>query len=222
MKLPKDRILTDAQMNAMASPPIGVVFFNTTRGIFIINNGTDWVENTTSGKLWTVLMSEGFEGGAIPAAMTTVNDTLNEWVVGTAEKYEGTYGLYVSNDSGASADYSSSNVCHLYMDIPLPIALVKWRLRAFWKAVAEANFDYTRVYLDNTAAYVPTAGSLPTGLEQIGGSQYNGQSSWSEDTIEMDGTEAGNTVRVVISFISDGSVENAPSICLDNFNIEYL
>lgn len=217
-----DRRITEAEMQSMTNPPIGVLFYNTTRGVFVSYDGNVWNEIYNAGSLWNILLFEDFEGGVIPTTMTVVNDTNNKWVVGTTEKYAGTYGLYISNDNGVSANYSSSDVSHIYLDIPIPNGIQKWRMRAHWKGIAEPNYDHTKIYLDPNATYVPTAGSQVSGLIQIGDNEYNNQSTWIESIIEQDNTYQGTTVRVIISFRSDGSVQNAPSICLDNFFVESL
>ena len=224
MSLPKDRNITESEMVNMPNAPIGVVFFNTTRGVYVAYNGVYWSE-IKDNILWYILQSEDFESGVMPTNFHVVNDSSSKWVVGTAEKYAGNYGLYISNDGGATASYTNNQVSHFYFDINLPANMSRWRLRSFWKGVSEVNYDFTKVYLDENASYVPTAHnqvSTSATVYQVGSSQYNNQANWVEDTIEFDNSLAGTTVRIIVSFRSDGSVVNNPPTCLDNFYVEYL
>jgi hypothetical protein len=212
-------------MNAMTNAPVGIVYYNTDRGIFVAYTGSIWVEIKNSGQLWTILMNEDFESGSIPSSMNVVDDTNNAFKVGTAEYYQGSYGLYVSNDDGASANYSSRNVCHVYFDVIIPNNATVLSLNFSWKGIAEPSYDYGGVYFDETASYVPSAGSLPSSsstLYQIGKTEYNDQSTWTKDVINITKFPAGERVRFIMSFRSDSSTENAPSFCLDNIKVEIL
>lgn len=224
MGFPRNRIITDAQRKAMPNPPVGVLFWISDIGIYAVFNGNKWDEVKKT-QLWDILMFQNFEDGVMPPGITVVNDSENGWYVGTAESYDGLYGLYVSNDGGVTAAYSNDNVCHFYFDITLPANIQKWRLRSMWKCMGEINYDFGRVYVDNTASFVPTAGNLPaesSTLYRIGNAQYNNQTDWQESSIEQDNTEAGNTIRIIVSFRSDISVIYNPPLCLDNFYVETL
>lgn len=208
----------------MLNKPIGMVFFNTTRGVYVIYNGVYWSE-IKQDILWHNILFEDFENGSMPTKFYIVNDNSNKWVVGDAETYKGNNSLYISNDNGVTSSYTKNQVSHIYFDINLPTIMSKWRLRSFWKALGETG-DFGRVYIDNTASYIPVANHLPTTsstLYRIGNAKYRNQTNWAETSIVLDNTEAGKLVRIIISFKSDGDNNIfSPSLCLDNFFVEYL
>jgi hypothetical protein len=224
--IPKERTLTETQMNAMTNPPVGIVYYNTDRGKFVVYDGANWMEVIGN----HVLFYENFEDGSMPSSITAADDTDNAFKVGTAEKHQGSFGLYVSNDGGTSANYSAGNICHIYFDVAIPPDAVSLSLSFHWKGVAEPSYDFGEIYLDETASYTPSGGTSVTTsstLYQIGKTEYNDQSSWVEDVINIDNSVAGKNIRFIMSFESDagswsGSNEYPPSFCLDDIYVKVV
>lgn len=174
---------------------------------------------------------EDFEGGIIPSGWTTVNSAIvtNDWEVGTAEAQSGTNSLYISNDGGTTADYSSStpdNISHIYFDYALPTGITEPHLTFYWKCEGENgggidDYDFMRTYIAPTSV-TPVADTFVSSAYQLGRSKYLEESGWIFTEIPISATYTGETIRVIFSFKSDFSITNAPSACVDNVTIYYL
>src|SRR5574344_1146069 len=70
--------------------------------------------------------------------------TVNMWTTGTAESYVGKKSLYISNDSGVSANYTNTpNIVLAYREFTLTAGT--YDLAFDWKAMGVSNKAYMRV-----------------------------------------------------------------------------
>lgn len=167
----------------------------------------------------------GFESGNTFAAngWTVVNGTqTNRWFCNTpnpATPFAGTRCAYISNNaSGTTYNYSitNSSVVHFYRDITIPAGEPYLTLSFRWKGQAESCCDYIRVHNVSTAT-TPVAGSLlSTG--QLSGNLNNVGSTWTLATFNICATP-GTTIRLVFSWINDGSIGTQPPGAIDNISL---
>jgi hypothetical protein len=196
----------------------------------------------------TTLLDEDWESNSFTAnTWNVVNDTTNQWVIGTAQVSGGTYGLYGSNDGGTTANYSNAgDVSHIYKDFTFPSSAETITLTFTWRSFMEnaggaTQYDYGTVNIIDTTT-TPVAGTevataLATGTGngrvnetganagkfnegyKYGGGVYDG--TWFTETIDLS-VYAGTTKRLVFSFADDGAVPaDAPAMSIDNILLTY-
>ena len=194
----------------------------------------------------TTLIDEDWEDGTLNA-WTVVNDTTNQWEVGTAQVDTGTYGAYGSNDGGTTANYSGvGDVSHFYQDITIPSSATSATLVFVWRSFMEnagaaTQYDYGTINIIDTST-TPVAGTevstaLATGggngrVNQTGandgkfneGYRYGGgtyDGTWFTETIDLS-AYIGTTKRLVFTFKDDGAApEDAPAMSIDNILLSY-
>lgn len=118
-----------------------------------------------------VLFDGTFEQGGFQN-WSVVNDTTNQWIVGTATAYEGNYSAYISNDNSANTyNGTVATVSHIYFDIAFPRLLSSADLEFEWKCLGEPKFDYMRISMVNLNS-TPVAGTALPNKNSIGTSEY--------------------------------------------------
>ena len=154
--------ITTAQMFAMLSPEIGVVFFNTDLETLVTWTGNSWIE-FESKDIFKTAFIEDFESGSFATnGWVTVNGGENDWFVGTnsANPLDGVNSAYISTDGGTTASYSSIggglDVSHVYIDIAIPVGATNITFQFDWVCEAEVGFDWGSVY-NKTTAFTPLA-----------------------------------------------------------------
>jgi hypothetical protein len=189
------------------------------------------------------LLNEGFESGNFTAnSWTVVNDTTNEWVVGTADAETGTYSAYVSDDGGTSAEYnnSTSQVSHFYKDITFGSSSTNITLSFDWKCGGEdgsgrTSWDYGAVVITDTTDTVTAGSEVLTAEASVGGNgrigattnnnkfnlDYgtNPETDWNNESIDLT-AYAGETKRLVFTWRNDSSSGVNPGILIDNIMIQ--
>lgn len=213
-------------------PDIGSIVYDTNEKALNYYNGDNWVELNSTIK-GINLFSDNFESGDFTSSGWTVaNDTTNQWHVGVDQNYEGTYGAYISNDGGTTAQYNieTTNISHIYKDIYIPTGItsneVQIQVNFYWKCFGEVPaYDYGKVYwVPNTGTTV-NPGTQINSTYAIGKSYYNVTSisevEWRTESIAFNGT-GGTTQRLAFSWINDASVGNNPPFCIDNVNVKYI
>lgn len=168
----------------------------------------------------------GFESGSSFAAngWTEVNGAqTNKWWSKTpgnpATPFAGSNCAYVSDHAtGNTYNYNTSNtsVVHFYRDITIPAGEPYLTLSFYYKGQGESSYDYIRVYNVSTGV-TPVAGTQ-IGSGQIGG-DYNQVGSWTLVTQTFCATP-GTTIRLVFSWINDGSVGTQPPGAIDNISLQ--
>ena len=213
---------TTSEINALTNTPLDFVVFNTDENKLAVNTIKGWVL-IDSTVMQTVLFHEDWESRSfVTNGWVAVNDVSNKWVIGTADKHTGGYGVYISNDAGETTNYSNNTaqVSHLYVDVQIPAGISSASLLFYHKGEGEVGYDYMRIY-KATTTYTPVAGSLPdSNATLIGSSQYNDKSSFVEESIDLGVDEAGTTVRYIFSWKNDGSVGVSPAAIIDNIKIK--
>ena len=215
--------LTTAEIFAL-TPTLNEMRFNTDLGRHVMFDGTSWHIISELERLHNLHFFETFEGGNFTdKGWVTVNGGENNWIVGTDEKASGTYGAYISK-TGGNANYGSQgaglDVSHVYKDILMPAGPLSQLIIEFdWKCEGEVNFDGANVF-NKPTSFTPVANTEVVG-DEVGLGQYNDQSIFIPEQIELDTALAGTTRRIIISWRNDTSIENNPPMCFDNFKILY-
>jgi len=206
------------------SPETGYTF-----DIYEYNNtGICYLTTASSGAFTTPALStpmpftEDFESGF--GSFSAINDATNYWITGAnAGSTSGSNAAYITNDgSSYTYDNGTTSVSHIYVDLALPAGANPFNLEFSYKGQGESTYDYLRVYMTSLAT-TPVAGTSLGTTDQVGSSVYNLQSSWTTTNIELDaGTYAGNSWRLVFSWINDGSLGTTPPIALDDIEISLI
>ena len=165
----------------------------------------------------TTLINETFESSN---GFTIVNGAqTNKWYRGTAAKYAGSYGLYVSNDAGVTNAYTNTtSIVHAYKDVTIPSGESNIMLYFNEKTNGESGFDDLKVYIGTAASTTVTAGSAPSGADVATLATIR-HSSWYDNIIDIPASWANKTVRIIFSWRNDASVNGAPPTCIDNIRM---
>lgn len=177
------------------------------------------VVNTAAPGVATLPYSEDFS--SCPSVTTINGAQTNAWWYGSATG-NAANSMYISNTSGATNAYANTtSIVHFYKDITFPATPTCFNLQFDWKCEGEVystppNYDYLAVYLVPTTT-TPVAGTaLASG--QIG-SDYGAQSTWTTENILIPAANAGTTMRLVFSWINDGSFRTNPPAAVDNISL---
>lgn len=179
---------------------------------------------------------------AATSTSTLIGATLsffdNIWAVGTADKFSGTKGLYVTN-GGGTASYSNINgtATYAYRNITVPAGATILSLRAKLPYDGAGLFDWLRVIIGNTS-FVPAHGTAYTAtvsgnsvtysnanILKMGPRRVPNSSTVGVEGIGMDRFReltmdlsqfAGQTVRLVFGFECDFSGSSSWSCVIDD------
>ena len=160
-----------------------------------------------------------------------VNGNTNAWVWGTAaHNGSGTHALYISDDDGATNNYTTSGA-----DIVFATKYFRFEetgtytFQYDWKANGESSYDYLRVALVPGETEL-TAGDTPSGLGTTtlpdgwialdGGTKLNGVTTWQTDTQTV--RVPAGLYKVVLVWKNDYSGGTQPPAAVDNFSIEIV
>lgn len=173
----------------------------------------------------TILVSPtgdgGFETGTTFAAngWTVVNSLplqTNQWFLGTTVAgFTGARCAFVGTAStNNNYNANAASVVHIYRDIVIPSGQSSIKLKFRWKSRGRANEDIMNIYL-TPVSYTPTAGTIPPAANLIG-EDYRNNTTWVNDSLDLDCSFSGTTQRLVFTWLNDGSTGNNPAIALDN------
>ncbi len=193
---------------------------------------SDWSTQTISFTTTAVATAVGdewsddFEGAE--CGWDLINGTLtNKWCWGTATNNGGTHALYVSNDDGATTNYSASGT-KIFATKLLQFADGKYEFSYDWLCKGESTYDFLRVALV-PASQTLTAGtdystigtsSLPSGWTALdGGGKLNLQETWQNKVVAIN-VAAGNYYMVLV-WRNDSGVY-PPAAAVDNVSITRL
>jgi len=158
---------------------------------------------------------------------TVVNDSTNAWVMGTGTTFSGGgTSMYISDD-GSTYNYDNSiaQVSHFYKDITFPLNLDSSpELRFYYNSDGEITFDYGKIYFGPVTGMTPTAGTELANTYQIGLNEYQGQATFSGETITLGSSSqlAGETKRLVFSWVNDGVSGTQPPMAIDSLRIHFF
>jgi len=188
--------------------------------------GGSWGQTTL---LSPTVNNGGFESGT--TGWTIVNAATNRWQVSNTATagFNGVNCAYISN-SGASPfahtyTNTTSQVSSIYRDIAFPAGETTITLTFRWICQGEGTaFDRMRVWLvpttnvPNGTQYTAT-GLAPTGIVQVGATNYNLQGTWATATVTIPAAYAGTTSRLVFQWRNDGSGGSNPPIAIDDITL---
>ena len=162
--------------------------------------------------------TQNWEDGSENAQWTILNGSAaNQWYIGSAVNNGGDSSLYISNDNGATNNYtitSESNVW-AYRDIYFDPNYGEYELSFDYRANGESCCDYIKVFLGPCVD--PSGNTTPAGTTQLG-SNMNGQTSWTHASFSLTSSVAG-VQRLYILWHNDPSVGTAPPGAIDNISV---
>jgi gliding motility-associated-like protein len=167
--------------------------------------------------------TDNFEG---TIGWTMVNGTqANKWVVGTATSNSPTHSMYITNDNGATNNYTinTASTVQAYRDLLMP-ASGDISISFDWKNMGENCCDYIRVWMV-PATFVPVAGTQITaaaGRVQLGGNLV-GNANWTTANFVQNITAYGGQARrLVFEWRNDGSLGTPPPAAIDNVSVSAI
>ena len=132
----------------------------------------------------------------------------------------GNYGLYVSQDSGATNTYDIDVASYVwaYRDIDFGTSSGEYLISFDWRDSTESCCDYLKVYIGNPVDVTNVGTSIPAGLATVS-TNYNFSSTWRRDTIYANATFQG-IKRLYFYWRNDGSIGTSQAIAVDNITVE--
>lgn len=172
----------------------------------------------------------GFEPGHAGWTITAGTTSQNRWVCNSATFASGTQSAYITNDTDGTPAVppliyttTTARVSHIYRSITIPAGETIIKLNFKWKGMAEGANDRMRVFLTATTT-TPLYGSnlLPGGpTEQVGGTNYSGQSGWTDSgIIILPAARAGTTFNLVFQWTNDNlTAGSTGAIAIDDISL---
>lgn len=200
---------------------------NTSNNLTVTSNGfssiSRYVPLPDSAYLLSLMTNGDFESGTLNNFVAVNSSGLNKWYVGTADKRNGTYGAYISENGGVNASYNagSAGTSHLYRDIAITSENY---IVSFWiKLVGEVNYDFVRIKVEtNTTLATPIADTdYNPNTPSVDMGQVVNKTNFTNYRFDLF-DHIGKTVRLVISWKNDNSVRNNPPAIVDDFYIGKL
>ena len=176
--------------------------------------------------------SYGFEDESENAIWTLNVGASNGWSVGEAAYNDGSKGLYVSNDNGASNSYDTGSETSIYAYRTLNVPELCYYSVSFdWMAKGEADYDYLRVFMVPTSLNADLSSgvqneinvsSTPANWIELysNGGKMNGSDSWQTNTIEV-ALEQG-LYNLVFYWRNDNGGGEIPPAAIDNISVTKL
>ncbi len=176
--------------------------------------------------------SYGFEDESENAIWTLNVGASNGWSVGEAAYNDGSKGLYVSNDNGASNSYDTGSETSIYAYRTLNVPELCYYSVSFdWMAKGEADYDYLRVFMVPTSLNADLSSgvqneinvsSTPANWIELysNGGKMNDSDSWQTNTIEV-ALEQG-LYNLVFYWRNDNGGGEIPPAAIDNISVTKL
>lgn len=173
------------------------------------------------------LLNEDWETNSFATnGWVTVNDTTNQWIIGSADAITGTYSAYISNNStDAIYTVGTAQVSHLYVPITIPAGVTAMKIDFNYISEGEFgypldDFDYCRVFITDDT-FTPTAGVQPTesaSVIRIGDPKLLFQPTVAAATwiIEDIPGAAGTTRKLLFTWVNDSSGGTQPPVIIDD------
>ncbi|MFA7081108.1 MAG: fibronectin type III domain-containing protein, partial [Bacteroidales bacterium] len=161
-----------------------------------------------------------FEDPAVNSKWTLHNGALvNKWYIGAPGAFGTGNGLFISNDNGLSASYSTS-----LTSVVMASALVEFNnatefeLSFDWKAVGENSWDCINAYvIPFGVAIVPSTN--PLDIYKVTPTYLSASSNWQNKVISL-GSQYSNSIRqLVFVWKNDGSGGSNPPATIDNVEL---
>jgi len=180
------------------------------------------VINPVSISYATLPYSTGFE--PTDDRSWTISNGSNGWYIDTAARFTGSYGLYVSADSGATNGYNTSSTSASFAYKAFSFPAGQYGISFDWLANGEDCCDYIQAYL------VPASDSSMVGSDgyfyapgtwRSLGDRLNSSSQWQSGSIVFD-VDVPSVYYICLMWRNDGSVGSNPAGALDNFAIAQI
>ncbi len=223
-------VVTTASYTLPLTGGAGTTYNVSVRSICGAGDTLDWTAPLSYTIPVAIPYSCDFENGV--NGIVFANGSLtNKWYMGTADNNTtgGSHSIYISNNSGTSADYnkSSSSVVYAYVTLPMTIA-ADYNISYDWKCYGESTYDYLRVALVPESVTLTPGTSLPSGLSTTatpstwiavdGGSKLNLSSSWNSVSRTVNISTPGN-YKLVFVWRNDPSSGTNPPATIDNISV---
>ena len=166
----------------------------------------------------TLPYTQNWENGTENAQWTILNNTAtNKWYIGGAVNNGGDSSLYISNDNGATNNYTISTESNVwaYRDIYFDPNYGEYEVSFDYRAHGESCCDYIKVFLGPCTE--PSGNTTPTGATQLG-TNMNMQDNWTNASFSLTSSVAG-VQRLYFLWHNDGSVGTAPPAAIDNITV---
>ena len=180
-----------------------------------------------------IIYSCDFEDDAENAGWTLVNDDqTNQWYIGSAASNGGSNGLYITNDGGATNEYTFDDVeltVYAYRTIEITENTI-CNVSFDWMSEGEFYYDYALAFIipngsdfsdfDNIWIDDYDSNSLydvPSGWIYISNSIMNGVTSWQNSTRRI--VLAQGTYNLVFFWKNNESDGENPPVAIDNISI---
>ncbi len=176
--------------------------------------------------------SYGFEDESENAIWTLNVGASNGWSVGEAAYNDGSKGLYVSNDNGASNSYDTGSETSIYAYRTLNVPELCYYSVSFdWMAKGESGYDYLRAFMVPTSLNADLSSgvqneinvsSTPANWIELysNGGKMNDSDSWQTNTIEV-ALEQG-LYNLVFYWRNDNGGGEIPPAAIDNISVTKL
>ena len=169
----------------------------------------------------------GFEPADEDSSWFIQND-VNAWYIDTVAHNSGSYGLYISSDTGATNIYTGTNSIS-YAKRAITFSQAGQHAFSFdWKANGESTYDFLRAFLVPLGTVLPTsysgiaASTLPSGYIAIdGGSKLNLKTTWQTAT-NIATIDVPGTYLMVFCWRNDNTTTNNPPAAIDNIAVNVV
>jgi hypothetical protein len=187
---------------------------------FTYSSGVSTILSGTGNGGFENTITTGVQGFA-DNGWTVVNGAqTNKWFVGTTGASGGSgFGAYISNDNGATNNYTNTvaSTTYFYRDIIVPAYTVSLNLRFACRVGGESTTDRLRVYnaptTQNFVAGTDTATSQVLQVNLLAG--YTTQSV----TLNFTPIQGTQSRRIAFGWTNDASVSTPPGPSIDNITL---
>jgi len=190
----------------------------------------------------TTLFIEDFENGASDWVFLNHNVAPNGWYHGTATANSGSHAIYVSNTNGSTYTYQGTTVnniaansrVHVYRQVSIPSNVTHINVNLDIRCTGESGYDYVRVYYmptnvtpEASTSNYTTSVTDPYGQYRVGLDRYNSFTltnpinAWNNVNIPIPDRWAGQTGRLVFTWLCDSSQAHQPPGAIDNVKLTY-
>ena len=164
--------------------------------------------------------TQNFDNSATVTEYTTTWDgmTENRWYVGNAvnNTTDNANGgaLYISNNAGAGNEYNNGSATDAFAVANIHFGEgLSFSLDFDWRAMAEGNYDYLRVYM------LPIDANIVLSDAYALTPKLSNQAAWQHESITLLGEYANTTQKLVFYWRNDNRDGNNPPAAVDNVSI---
>lgn len=153
------------------------------------------------------------------------NDSVNQWIIGSAAHTGNNHALYISNgENNYQYTLSVKQTSHAYKDIFIPAGSQEILVEFDWKNMGEADKDYFKVWLVPTN-YIPTERSRVTELAsrgiQLDSNAFYLSSAFTRASLYAAVDNFANQpMRLIFEWQNDTSRGQQPPAAIDNLSVK--